>query len=109
MFRVWNRISIFLAISLTACVLLPKPPTPTPDHPVTPISQTPGPTPLPASGLTCNVHLPSNTPAQSAPAVRLLDPVSGQSTLLTLIPVGDNLWTGTTSAEAGAILRYRYV
>lgn len=105
----WKRAFIFLLIGLTACNLLPKPPTPTPAVRVTPTPLTPTPTPIPPVTVTFNVRLPANTPAQSAPALRVLNAVSGQTTLATLLPVGDNLWTGTVPTELGAILRYRYV
>lgn len=107
--RLWKRAFIVLLIGLTACNLLPKPPTPTPVIVVTPTTPTPAPTPIPPVTVTFNVHLPANTPAQSAPAIRVLDAISGQTTLVTLLPASDNLWTGAVSTELGAVLRYRYV
>lgn len=105
----WKTISILLLIGLTACNLLPKPPTPTPAIVLTPTPPTSAPTPIPPVTVTFNVRLPANTPAQSAPAIRVLDAISGQTTLVTLLPLGDNVWTGVASAEFGAILRYHYV
>ncbi len=107
--RLWKRALIFLLISLTACTLLPKPPTPTPAIVVTPATPTPASTPIPPVTVTFNVRLPANTPAQSAPAIRVLDAISGQTSLVTLLPASDNLWTGTAPTELGAVLRYRYV
>lgn len=107
--HLWQRPLIILLISLTACDLIPRPPTPTPTVVVIPATPTPGPTPTPPVTVTFNVRLPANTPTQSAPAIRVLDPIGGQTTLITLLPAGDNLWTGELSTELGTILRYRYV
>src|SRR5262245_28078020 len=107
--RLWKRASLIMLLGLTACSLLPKPPTPTPVPVVTVVPPTPGPTPVPPVTVTFNVLLPTNTPAQSAPALRVLDAIGGQAALVTLLPTGENRWSGTLTTELGAVLRYRYV
>ena len=97
-----------LALAAAACGLLPVPrlvfDTPTP-----PATAGPPATPIPSETVTFKVRVPAGTPANAAPAVKILDEVGGASTTVILTNTGNNLWTGSTQAPAGSALRYRYV
>lgn len=102
-----KRLVCLIVLFAAACDSLPLPrlvfdtPTPAP-------TEGPPATPLPATIVTFNVHIPSNTPPGSAPAVVLLDEVGGTRRTVVLTDAGNNRWTGGTEATAGAVLRYRY-
>src|SRR5258705_1510676 len=97
-----------LVVALTACGLLPVPRLVF-DTPSPPATDGSPPTPSPSEIVTFKVHVPAGTPANSAPAVKVLDEVGGTSTTVILTNTGNNLWTGATQAAVGAALRYRYI
>lgn len=103
----WKRWVCLVLLLATACTL------PIPrlvfDTPTPPATEAPPATPLPATLITFNVHVPSNTPAGTAPAVALLDAVGGTRKTVVLTEAANNVWTGSTTATAGAVLRYRYI
>lgn len=99
-------------LSLVACTSLPfglgNRTTPAPTVPLpnaTPIVVTPQPGVL----VTFAVRLPANTPANSAPAVHVLDSLGTTHTMVTLIPQTDGSWQGSAALLAGSVVRYRYV
>jgi hypothetical protein len=96
-----------MVVALTGCGLLPIPrlvfDTPTP-----PATDGPPPTPLPAEIVTFKVRVPPGTPANSAPAVKVIDEVGGTTTTVILTNTGNNEWTGATQAAVGSAIRYRY-
>jgi hypothetical protein len=103
-----SLVAAILILATTACGLLPVPrlvfDTPQPSATVAP-----PPTPLPAAMVTFQAHVPTGTPAGSAPAVQLLDPAGGAPRTVVLANTGNNLWSGGVSATLGAVLRYRYI
>ncbi|MDW8326856.1 MAG: hypothetical protein RMK99_09845 [Anaerolineales bacterium] len=108
MSRSFNRILLIgVTLSLAACDglpfrIVPVTPTPTPS---------PAPTvpPPPTTEVIFTVVAPANTPAGAQVAVQLIDDVTGARPLIPLNNVGGNVWTGTTPAMRGDVLRYRYV
>jgi hypothetical protein len=102
-----RALALALCLLLTACKGLPLPrlvfDTPTPLA-----TAGPPPTPLPTTIVTFRVRVPDATPANSAPAVSLLDLVSGTTTTVVLTQAGASVWTGGTSAPQGSVLFYRY-
>src|SRR5258707_4720512 len=98
-----------LALCLvTACGLLPVPHLVF-DTPQPPATAGPPPTTAPSSTITFKVHIPPGTPANSAPAVRLMDEVSGASRTIVLVSTGNNQWSGGATATMGTVLRYKYI
>ncbi len=105
--RFWPRTLIAVLLIASACTL-PVPPTPIPVTTAPPPTDTP--TPEPPPNIAFQVHIPANTPPNSAPAVQLLDPITGQpGPPVILTEAGNGMWIGTTVAERGALVRYRYV
>lgn len=106
--RTLNRLlGVGLLLAAAACGLpLPRLvfDTPTPPPPPPPTT-----TPAPGGFVTFRVRLPASTPAGAIVAAQVLDPLGGGQTIVPLANAGDNLWTGTTSATLGSVLRYRYV
>src|SRR5688572_29102954 len=107
--RAWQHsLCLSLLLILTACKGLPLPrlvfDTPTPVA-----TAGPPPTPLPTTIVTFRVRVPVNTPPGTAPAVSLLDLVSGRTTTVVLTQAGADVWTGGTSAPQGSVLVYKYV
>ncbi len=102
-----RALAIVLLCATTACGLLPVPrlvfDTPQPS-----VTAGPTPTSLPSATITFKVHVPAGTPAGSAPAVRLLDEVSGSSRTIVLANTGNSVWSGGATAPVGAVLRYKY-
>ncbi len=79
------------------------------DTPSPPPTTGPTATALPTGSITFKAHVPPGTPAGSAPAVRLFDPVGGSSRTIVLANTGDNLWSGGARAPVGVVLRYEYI
>lgn len=102
-----HALCLSLLLLVTACKGLPLPrlvfDTPTPAA-----TAGPPPTPLPTTIVTFRVRVPANTPAGSAPAVSLLDLISGRATTIVLTQAGTDVWTGGTSAPQGSVLTYKY-
>lgn len=110
-FRVFHRIvliGVLAAVLASGCDRLPIPQltfaTRTPPAPPAPTS-----TPAPGGFVNFRLHAPANTPTQAALAVQLLNPVSGQATLVPLTLGQDGVWAGSTLATLGSVLRYRYI
>src|SRR3989338_9037313 len=111
--RYWKSLPLgLLLVTLAACSSLPFPlprlvwetPGPTPT-----LNTGPTATPLPQALIQFTVHTPANTPPGSAPALQLIDEVSGDSTTVVLTSAGSNAWTGCFPTIVGAVLRYRYI
>jgi hypothetical protein len=105
----WKRaLSLILLFCLTACDSLPLPrvvfDTPVPRAPSGPTA-----TPLPNAIFNFAVHIPANTPAGTAVAVQIIDDVGGGRITVPLNHIGNNVWTGSTPATVGAVVRYRYI
>jgi hypothetical protein len=99
-------LSFCFTLALTACGTVSPPHLPTLTPTLTP---PPTATPLPASQITFIVHLPANTPANTAPAVKLMDQIGGTSQVLPLARLDKDAWTATLPAIDGDILRYKYM
>ncbi|MBL8056804.1 MAG: hypothetical protein JNK29_08905 [Anaerolineales bacterium] len=106
--RLINRILLIgLLLTAAACDSLPIPKltfaTRTPAPPPEPTH-----TPTPGGLIHFRVRAPASTPAGAGVAVQLLDPLGGGYTLAPLTSAGDGVWTGSTAATLGRMLRYRY-
>ncbi|MGQ0600257.1 MAG: glycoside hydrolase family 113 [Anaerolineales bacterium] len=102
----YNRIlSFLLLLSIAGCSGLPQvivvTPTTAPTQPTSP--------PIPSATVTFSVKAPVNTPAGSIVAAQLIDEVTGNRTNVVLQHAGENVWTGSTPATTGEVLRYKYV
>ena len=79
------------------------------DTPQPPATAGPAPSAVPTATVTFKVHIPAGTPANSAPAVRLMDEVGGSGRTIVLANTGNNEWSGGATAPVGALLRYKYI
>ena len=103
-----RALAAVLLCATTACGLLPVPRLVF-DTPQPPATAGPPPTTMPAASITFKVQVPPGTPANSAPAVSLMDEVSGSSRTIVLTNTGNNEWSGGATAPVGALLRYKYI
>ena len=103
-----RRLVCAFVLFAAACAGLPVPHL-TFDTPLPPATAAPPPTPLPSGAVTITVRVPAGTPAGSAPAVQVLDELGGASSTVILTNSGKNVWTGSTPAPLGTVLRYKYI